>query len=288
MRSIDRTLTPVLREFPLPPGQEDRVAAWSAQSLEATPAREAATVLLVRDGDRGVEVFLLRRHLSMAFAGGMYAFPGGGVDPRDAADDVPWAGPDAAEWATWLHATAGQARAFVCAAVRETFEECGVLLAAPAGGSDLLPDVDDGRWETERRRLVARETALSEVLRERDLVLRSDLLRPWAHWTTPAHEPRRFDTRFLISLLPPGQSARHVHGGESAESGWWPATDVLDRHARGEVAMLPPTLVALEEAAAAPDATTLWRSPRVLREVMPTMQRRDGQVVLVADLPEQP
>ena len=278
----------MLREFPLPPGQEGHDPAWSVRSREAPPAREAATVLLVRDGERGVEVFMLRRHLSMAFAGGMYAFPGGGVDARDAAADVPWAGPDAAQWAAWLHTTPGRARAFVCAAVRETFEECGVLLAAPAGGADLLPDVDDERWEVERRRLVARETAMSEVLRERDLVLRSDLLRPWAHWTTPAHEPRRFDTRFLIALLPPGQSARHVDGGESAESGWWPAADVLDRHTRGEAAMLPPTLVSLEEAAAAPDATTLWRSPRVLREVMPTMQQRDGEVVLVADLPDQP
>ena len=279
----------MLREFPLPPEQLDRAAAWLAQPVpDVAPPRQAATVLLVRDGDRGVEVFLLRRHLSMRFAGGMYAFPGGGVDPRDSADDVPWVGPDAATWGEWLSATPPQARAFVCAAVRETFEECGVLLAGNGDGSFVLVRVDDPQWEDERRRLVSRQTALSDVLRRRDLVLRSDLLRPWAHWTTPVHEPRRFDTRFLVALLPPGQDARHVAGGESEESGWWPARDVLDRCSRGEAAMLPPTLVALEEAASAADAETLWRSPRAVREVMPVLERRDRELVLVADLPGQP
>ena len=279
----------MLREFPLPAGQEDRAAQWLQDpEQEPVPPREAATVVLVRDGPRGVELFLLRRHLTMAFAGGMYVFPGGGVDPRDGADDVPWAGPDPRTWAAWLQTSPSQARAFVCAAVRETFEECGVLLAGDRAGASVLDAADEEQWESERQRLVSRETAMSDLLRRWDLVLRSDLLRPWAHWTTPVYEPRRFDTRFLVAVVPAGQAARHVADGESEVSGWYPAREVLERHARGEVVMLPPTLVAVEEAAAARDAETLWASPRRVQEVVPVLERRGDAVVLVADLPEHP
>lgn len=277
----------MLRRFDLPPGQLERAAAWLEDPADdvAVP-REAATVLLVRDGALGVEVFLLRRRLSMAFAGGMYAFPGGGVDPRDASEDVPWVGADPASWARDLATTPDRARAVVCAAVRETFEECGVLLAGK-GPSSVLGAVHGSDWEADRRRLLSRETAMCDLLRRRGLVLRADLLRPWAHWTTPVHEPRRFDTRFLVAVVPPGQDARHV-GGEADESGWWPATEVLDRVARGQMAMLPPTLVTLEEVAAARDAASLWASARHVREVLPLLERRGQEVVLVADLPEQP
>lgn len=274
----------MLREFPAPPLQ---AAATDADGT-AGPAvpRDAATVVLVRDGEEGVELFLLRRAASMAFAAGMCVFPGGVVDPRDAVDDVPWEGPDPAAWAEQLAATPMRARAFVCAAVRETFEECGVLLAGD-GPTSVLEGADGPQWEADRQRLLTRELAMSDLLRRRDLVLRADLLRPWAHWTTPVHEPRRYDTRFLIAVLPPGQTARHV-GGESEESGWWPAARVLERAERGEIAMLPPTLVTVEEAARAPDARTLWSSPRVVREVLPVLRRRGTRDVVVADLPEQP
>ncbi|MFZ5870411.1 MAG: NUDIX hydrolase [Actinomycetota bacterium] len=271
----------MLREFPLPEGTEEQVEAWARDPGTPAPPRQAATVVLLRDGDRGVEVFLLRRRLSMAFAAGMYAFPGGGVDPRDAAADVPWTGPDPAWWAERLRCTELEARAFVCAAVRETFEECGLLLV----GGDVAGD--DPTWETERQRLLSREVAMSDLLRRRGLHLRSDLLRPWAHWTTPEHEPRRFDTRILVALAPDGQNARHV-GGEADAAGWWPASDVLAAVAHGQVRMLPPTLVTLEEVAAAPDAGALWSQARVLREVMPTLARRGDRLVMLADLPEQP
>jgi 8-oxo-dGTP pyrophosphatase MutT (NUDIX family) len=277
----------VLREFPLPAALAEQARAWAGSPPGAVAVpRQAATVLLVRDGDAGVEVFLLRRRLSMAFAAGMCVFPGGGVDPRDTADAVPWAGPDAAAWGLALGCPPGQARGLVCAAVRETFEECGVLLAGEAGGA-VLGAADGSEWEAERRRLLSRKTAMSDLLRRRGLVLRSDLLRAWAHWTTPVHEPRRFQTWFLVAVVPEGQSARHV-GGESDESGWWPAAVVLDRVARGEVSMLPPTLVTVEEVAAAPSAAALWREARTVREVVPVLRWRGDALVLVADLPDQP
>ena len=276
----------MLRDFPLPDGTEEQVTAWLAdpEPAVATP-RLAATVVLVRDGDPGLEVFLMRRRTSMAFAGGMYAFPGGGVDPRDAEADLPWAGPDAATWAADLGCSPEQARAFVCAAVRETFEECGVLLAGEADGG--LCDVAGPQWEDERQALLSRDQALSELLVRRGLTLRSDLLRAWAHWTTPVHEPRRYDTRFLVAVLPAGQQARHVDG-EADQSGWWDAAEVVALAGGGEVRMLPPTLVTLEEVAAAPDAATLWSSPRRVREVMPELVRRDGALVLTTELPDQP
>ncbi|HYO36512.1 MAG TPA: NUDIX hydrolase, partial [Geodermatophilus sp.] len=92
-------------------------------------ARPAATVLLLRDGAAGLEVHLLRRTRGMPFAGGMTAYPGGGVDPRDGDVDVAWSGPAPAEWAASLGCDERVARELGCAAVRETFEEAGVLLA---------------------------------------------------------------------------------------------------------------------------------------------------------------
>ena len=95
-------------------------------------ARPASTVVLLRDGAAGLEAYVLRRRTSMAFAGGMHAFPGGVVDPRDTDEDtLRWLGPLPAEWALRLRTSEPAARGFVCAAVRETFEEAGVLLAAP-------------------------------------------------------------------------------------------------------------------------------------------------------------
>lgn len=274
------------RSFALPGRAADEAVRPGRPGAVPPVPRPAATVVLVRDGDRGVEVFLLRRRASMAFAAGMSVFPGGGVDPRDTGDDVPWAGPDAVRWGAWLGCPPRDAQGFVCAAVRETFEECGVLLAGPDAAGPVCA-VDAPEWEEERRRLLSRDRAMTDLLRDRGLLLRSDLLRPWAHWTTPEHEPRRFDTRFLLALLPEGQQARHV-GGESDDSGWQVAADVLQRAARGEVLLMPPTLVTLEEVAAAADAATLWAQPRRLREVLPVIERRGDGLVVVADLPEQP
>ncbi len=118
--------------------------------------RQAATVLLLRDGAPGLEVYLLRRTKGMPFAGGMTAYPGGGVDPRDGDAEVAWSGPSPARWAAAFGCDERLARELVCAAVRETFEEAGVLLAGdPAGGHGpgaVVPDVsgeaDEASWLT--------------------------------------------------------------------------------------------------------------------------------------------
>lgn len=287
----------MLRDFPVPVPFAERATAWLAGDITGPPAvpRASATVLLLRDaalgasGDgsqregAGVEVFLLRRAGSMAFAAGMHAFPGGGVDPRDADDDVPWAGPSPSWWARALGADEPTARSLVCAAVRETFEECGVLLAGPDEHS-VVSDVSGQEWEDERQALLARESALSELLERRRLVLRGDLLRPWGHWITPVFETRRYDTRFFVAALPEGQRARDV-GGESDQAAWWVARDAVAAYEAGSVVMLPPTIVSVQELARIPDSATGLALDRQVRPVMPRpYSTGDGAMVMRVDL----
>lgn len=219
-------------------------------STEPVRPRDAATVVLLRDGRRGVEVYVLRRVAGMPFAGGMTAFPGGSVDPRDADSAVGWVGPPAARWADAFGVDEPLARALLCAAVRETFEEAGVLLA---GASPLsVADGSHPDWEADRVALERRETSLAELLDRRGLVLRTDLLRPWAHWITPEGEPRRYDTRFFVAALPDGQQPPDVSGTFSREAdhvGWIRPADALAEAERGERPMLPPTVVTLREIA---------------------------------------
>jgi 8-oxo-dGTP pyrophosphatase MutT (NUDIX family) len=276
------------RELPVPPALEQRVRAWLDAPGVPVPPRPAATVALLRDAPGGPEVFLMRRVLSMAFAPGMVVFPGGGVDPRDGDDpDLPWDGPSPTAWAQRLGLPVALALGLVCAAVRETFEECGVLLATTDAAAPF-PTVEDEGFEADRQRLLAREVALSDLLVERGLRLRSDLLRPWAHWTTPPFEDRRYDTWFLVAHLPDGPTARHL-GGEASTSGWERPGDVLVAAARGEVALMPPTLLTLEELASAGTAADLVGRERVLAEVVPVPVRgEDGSLTLVVDLPAQP
>ena len=204
--------------------------------------RDASTVVLLRDGDGhegGVEVYLLRRTVDMAFAGGFCVFPGGGVDPRDFEQEIGWAGPDAEEWADLLRTNAEHARALVCAAVRETFEESGVLLAGPTADS-VVDDTTGEDWERDRQALEARELAFTDFLRRRGLVLRTDLLRWWGTWVTPVFEPRRYDTRFFVAQLPEGQVTRDV-STESDHVVWLAVREAIDAVDAGSMAMLPPT-----------------------------------------------
>jgi 8-oxo-dGTP pyrophosphatase MutT (NUDIX family) len=233
----------------LPPEFLDRVRALQ-NGAEPAPAKDASTVVLLRDrrDGSGIEACLLRRVSTMAFAAGMHVFPGGGVDPADAdssRDD--WVGPAPEVWGSLLGADAGLARALVCAAVRETFEECGVLLAGPDGTS--VVDADSARdpsWEADRQGLIDRRFSLSDLLARRGLRLRADLLRPWAHWVTPEVEPKRYDTRFFVAAMPPEQATRHV-GGEADRTLWARPQDAIDQHEAGGLAMLPPTVFTLAE-----------------------------------------
>lgn len=245
----------------------------------ATP-RHAATVVLLRTGPVGPEVYLLRRVKAMAFAGGMHVFPGGAVDPADATADIGWAGPPPSWWADRFGADEQLGRALVCAAVRETFEESGILLAGPSADA-LLADVSSDEWEEERRALEAREHSLSELLTRRGLVLRADLLRPLAHWITPEVEPKRFDTRFFLAELPAGQVCRAV-GGEADERVWVRPGEAL----AGGFALMPPTRETLRAVAGHPDVTSALAAERTITPILPTLVvAEDGTVHLRADQP---
>jgi 8-oxo-dGTP pyrophosphatase MutT (NUDIX family) len=227
------------------------VRAINAGEIEPAEPRHASTVVLLRDvGDEpGVEAYLLRRQKTMAFAAGMYVFPGGAVDPRDEAlADSAWVGPPAHGWAQLLTADTRLATALVCAAVRETFEESGVLLAGTSD-TDVVADITSEDWEADRLALLDRSLSLAEMLERRGLLLRADLLRPWAHWITPEVEPRRYDTRFFVAALPDGQRTRDV-GGEADRVAWMRPRAALDAYETGDIGLMPPTAFTLMEMSA--------------------------------------
>jgi 8-oxo-dGTP pyrophosphatase MutT (NUDIX family) len=223
----------------LPPQLVDDARAFADGSKEPVEPRNAATVVLLRPGRSGPEIYLLRRQTSMAFAGGMCVFPGGGVDPRDFDHATAWAGPTPADWASRLGTDEATARALVCAAVRETFEESGVLLAGDSADT-VVADTTGDDWETDRAALEARELSFTDFLDRRGLVLRTDLLGVWAGWLTPVFEPRRYRTWFFVADLPEGQRTRDV-STESDQVTWLPAMQAVSDVEQEQILMLPPT-----------------------------------------------
>jgi 8-oxo-dGTP pyrophosphatase MutT (NUDIX family) len=242
--------------------------------------RPAATVVLLRDrpdpspGRSPLQVFLQRRVAGMAFAGGMTVFPGGGVDAADIPDPDRWIGPDPSWWAGRLGCPTELAGALVQAAVRETFEECGVLLAAPRAPSSRL---DPDRLARARADLVAHRGTLGALLRDAELLLRADLLRPWARWITPESQPRRYDTAFFVAVVPAGQQA-DAHTTEAVEAAWWHPDDALAERDRGLIELMAPTRHTLQEIAEHPDSAAVLAAAehRELRTITPRLVRRDG------------
>ena len=211
--------------------------------------RPAATVMLVRDTAQGIKVFLMRRHSAMDFVAGVMVFPGGGVDDRDRNADIAWAGPEPSWWAQRFGVDTDLAEALVCAAARETFEESGVLFAGPAD--------DPRRHRRRRRRSIAiparrwptTRCRSAEFLRTENLVLRADLLRPWANWVTPKEErTRRYDTYFFVGALPEGQRA-DGENTETDQADWTTPEAALDDFAEGRTFLLPPTWTQLDSLA---------------------------------------
>lgn len=264
-------------ETPLPGEVDGRARDVPAGRAGPVPARDAATVAVVREGAAGdgIEVYLLRRKASMAFAAGACVFPGGGVDPRDTDDTIAWAGPSPAAWGRVFRADATTARGLVCAAVRETFEESGVLLAGPSAEA-VVADTTGEDWEADRRALVGRSLSLAGLLERRSLILRSDLLRPWAHWITPESESRRFDARFFVASLPAGQRTRDV-GGEADRVVWVRPADAIGQAEDGRIFLMPPTYRTLAELGGYPTVAAVLAAEREIVTVMPRIAVVDGR-----------
>jgi 8-oxo-dGTP pyrophosphatase MutT (NUDIX family) len=272
----------------VPRGLAERARDISDGRLTPAVPRDAATVILLRQavdagaGGVGFEAFLLRRTAELEFAPGAYVFPGGSVDARDADPGVGWAGPRPADFAALLDVPPDRARALVCAAVRETFEESGVLLAG-ASHDDLVSD--SAALAADRHALLAGTASLAEVLGRRGLVLRTDLLTPWARWITPEASPRRFDTWFFAAALPPGQAATaapegHADPGESELGAWLRPASALEAARAGQMTLLPPTAVTLGELAGHADVPAILARRQVITPRLPKVIVEDGRVRL--------
>ncbi|MFD9440035.1 NUDIX hydrolase [Streptomyces sp. NPDC060006] len=263
-----------------PPEWPERIRALAEGTLTPVTPRRAATVMLLKDTDTAPVVHMLRRRASMAFAGGAYAYPGGGVDPRDDDLHVRWAGPTRAWWASRLGVDETSAQAIVCAAVRETYEEAGVLLAGPAPDT-VVGDTTGDDWEADRAALVARDLSFAEFLDRRGLVLRSDLLGAWTRWITPEFEPRRYDTWFFVAALPKGQRTRNA-STEADRTVWIRPADAMDGYDKGDLLMMPPTIATLRQLGAYTSAAeALAAAPgRDMTPVLARARLEDDELVL--------
>lgn len=264
----------------IPPEFVEQVREFADGRREVAEPRNAATVMLLRNASKGLSVYLLRRQTSMAFAGGMVVFPGGRVDPRDFDASVAWAGPSVAEWAGRLGVDEENARALVCAAVRETFEESGVLLAGPTD-TDVVADTTGEEWEADRVALENHDLAFSDFLARRGLVLRSDLLGVWSAWLTPVFEPRRYRTWFFVAELPEGQRTRDV-SPEADGVAWSPMIGAVEAADREEIGMFPPTYLTCLELDQFDSAEAVLEAAagRSAEMFMPEPVEEDGQMVL--------
>lgn len=263
-----------------PPEWPDRIRALTEGRLTPVVPKRAATVMLLKDTDGTPAVHMLRRRASMAFAGGAYAYPGGGVDPRDDDRQIRWTGPTRAWWASRLGVDETSAQAIVCAAVRETYEEAGVLLAGPTPDS-VVGDTTGDDWEADREALVARDVSFAEFLDRRGLVLRSDLLGAWTRWITPEFEPRRYDTWFFVAALPEGQRTRNA-STEAESTVWIRPGEAADAYDKGDLLMMPPTIATLRQLRSyATAAEALAAAPgRDLAPVLAQARLEDGELLL--------
>ena len=212
------------------------------------PVRPAATVMIVRDGphgDRPLEVLMVRRSLRSDFVGGAFVFPGGAVDPGDG--ESPCRGRTDAEASAVLGVTAG-GLAYWVAGVRECFEEAGILLTYAGEGRDLLSLADPGdaaRFARRRDDLNAGRAEFAEFCRTEGLQLAADRVHYFAHWITPAGAPRRYDTRFFVAPLPPGQEPAH-DARETVAATWMRPADALASHRDGAIELIIPTIRCLQ------------------------------------------
>lgn len=212
------------------------------------PLRPAATVMLLRDSPGDIEVFMLQRTTTAVFASGMYVFPGGRVDDVDAAADLDELcdGLTDAEASDLLRMPRGGLSYWV-AAIRECFEEAGVLLARHGDGDFVkLSDPDmKARYDEVRHAVHSGSLSFAEFCRREDLRLAVDSIRYVSHWITPVGEKRRFDTRFFVAVAPREQDPLH-DDMETIASLWVTPTEALARAKRGELSMIPPTIANLE------------------------------------------
>lgn len=213
----------------------------------AVPVRDAATVMLVRDGAKGLEVFMVRRNLQSDFVGGAYVFPGGAVDPGDAGENMSrWCiGRDDLGASQVLELEQG-GLAFWVAAIREAFEEAGLLLAMVGDAPLRFDDEMVNRRFVEYRSAIDHgELSMAQLCETESLTLRVDRIGYFSRWVTPLGAPRRYDTRFFVAHPPEGQMPIHDNV-EVIANLWIRPSEALERHAEGKFELIFPTVRSLE------------------------------------------
>ncbi len=235
----------------------------------------AATVLLVRDGAAGLEVFMVVRHHQIDFASGALVFPGGKVDPSDTHESVRGRVDGAEGFDDWEFSMR-------VAAIREAYEECGVLLARDEGASALVDAARLAALEPQRARLNKGEIGIGDVLAGEGLRLAADLLTPFAHWITPNMMPKRFDTRFYVAVAPADHLAVH-DGSESVDSIWIRPADALREAEEGKRTIIFPTRVNVQKLgrhANVADALAAARTARIVTVEPKVTKNAAGEPVL--------
>lgn len=247
--------------------------------------RDAATVLILRDGDAGLEVFMLRRNLNSDFVGGAYVFPGGAVDPGDRSADLDdlCEGRSDGDASRRLGIESG-GLAFWVAAIRESFEEAGVLLACDADGYvDLDAEHQIERWAHHREQVDTGQLSMVDLCRLEGLRLAVGDMYYFGHWITPEGAPRRYDTRFFLAAAPPNQTPLH-DDRETIANEWLRPDDALARVESGEMTMMPPTissLKAIARFATAADAIAAATEITDVPTILPRVVAYDGGVRIV-------
>jgi 8-oxo-dGTP pyrophosphatase MutT (NUDIX family) len=243
--------------------------------MTTVPLRDAATVMLVRDGVDGLEVFMLRRNLNSDFVGGAYVFPGGAVDDHDRHEnlDAVCRGRSDAEASAQLGLDRG-GLAFWVAAIRESFEEAGVLLAYEPSGQLVRLDDDDvvERFAKHRHAVDTGARRLVEVCDEERLQLAVDCIYYFSHWITPEGAPRRYDTRFFVARAPEAQEPLH-DDHEVIANVWIRPQDALEQHRAGEFDLIFPTLRSLQTLSRFRDADEVLQAAAAIQAVPAILPR---------------
>jgi 8-oxo-dGTP pyrophosphatase MutT (NUDIX family) len=235
----------------------------------------ASTLLLIRNGASGLEVFMVKRHHQIDFASGALVFPGGKVDAHDRDPGLR------------AHADGGDALddlrlSLAACAIREGFEESGILLARRAGSRDLISAEHASALKHWRPKLNAGEVGLAEFLTKENLRLACDALVPFAHWVTPTFMPKRFDTYFYVAATPVGQLGRH-DGSESVDSVWLNPTDAIADKRWTIIFPTKMNLLKLAHAKTAEDALSIARRTPVVTVLPEVVKRAEGSFLTISE-----
>ena len=241
---------------------------------EASVPAPAATVSMLRDGDQGLETLMVVRHHEIDFASGALVFPGGRIDAQDSEVSDCCEGVDGVDDSTV---------AFRVGAIREAFEESGVLLARPRGRTELVGGERLAELDKYREPLNSGEIGLRKFLESERLVLACDLLQHFAHWITPEMMPKRFDTHFYLAAAPRDHLAVH-DGRESVDSVWISPQGALEGARSGKYTIVFPTRLNVEMLGRSSSVAQAMRmaQDRTIVRVMPwTEKREDGTYLCI-------